>query len=161
MSELENQFVTFELGGQTYGVNVAEVAEVIRMVGMSRAPETLPFVVGLVNIRGHVVPAVDMRARLHLDSASYTLATPILITRTDGTTVGLVVDRVLEVMTLPDNVIEQPNNMFSRSQCLVGVAKVEAKMIFLIDLHGIFTADEAQLLEEMTAIQSHGKQALA
>ena len=161
MSELDTQFVTFDLAGQTYGVSVTDVDEVIRMVGMSKAPETLPFVVGLVNIRGHIVPVVDMRVRLHLERGEYSLATPILVARTDDTSVGLVVDQVLEVITLSENAIERPNSMFSKSQCLVGVAKVNAKMVFLIDLQGIFSADEAELIEELATVQSIGAEALA
>ncbi len=161
MSEIDMQFVTFDLAGQTYGVNVSDVVEVIRMVGMSSAPETLPFVVGLVNIRGKVVPAVDMRARLHLGQGEYTLATPILVTRTDGASVGLVVDRVREVISLSDADIDRPNSMFSKSECLIGVAKVAAKMIFLIDLHGIFSADDAELIEQLAAVQNIDTKALA
>lgn len=161
MSELDTQFVTFDLAGQTYGVRVTAVDEVIRMVGMSKAPEALPFVVGLVNIRGHIVPVVDMRARLHLERGNYSLATPILVTRTDDASVGLIVDQVLEVITLSKSAIERPNNMFSESQCLVGVAKINSKMIFLIDLQGVFSGDEAGLIEELAAAQSIGTEALA
>lgn len=161
MSDLDTQFVTFDLAGQIYGIRVTAVDEVIRMVGMSKAPETLPFVVGLVNIRGHIVPVVDMRTRLHLEQSKYSLATPILVTRTDDNSVGLIVDRVLEVITLSESAIERPNNMFSKSRCLIGVAKVNAKMVFLIDLHGIFSADETELVEELAAAQSIGAEALA
>ncbi len=161
MSDLDAQFVTFDLAGQTYGIRVTAVDEVIRMVGMSKAPETLPFVVGLVNIRGHIVPVVDMRARLHLERGEYSLATPILVARTEDSSVGLVVDRVLEVITLNESAIERPNNMFSKSRCLIGVAKVSAKMVFLIDLQEIFSADEAELIEELAAAQSIGAEALA
>ena len=161
MSELDTQFVTFDLAGQIYGVRVTAVSEIIRMVGMSKAPETLPFVVGLVNIRGDIVPVVDMRTRLHLERGEYSLATPIIVTRIDGTSVGLIVDQVLEVVTLSDSTIERPNSMFTKSQCLVGVAKVKAKMIFLIDLHGIFSADEAELIEQLAAVQPIGAEALA
>jgi len=161
LRELDAQFVTFDLAGQTYGVNVADVVEVIRMVGMSKAPEALPFVVGLVNIRGRIVPAVDMRARLHLERGEYSLATPILVAGTDDTSVGLIVDRVLEVVTLSESAIERPNSMFSKSRCLIGVAKVAAKMVFLIDLHGIFSAAEADLVEQLATVESINTKALA
>ncbi len=161
MSELDAQFVTFDLAGQTYGIRVTAVEEVIRMVGMSTAPEALPFVVGLVNIRGHIVPVVDMRTRLHLERGEYSLATPILITKSEDSSIGLIVDRVREVITLTESAIERPNNMVSKSRCLIGVAKINSKMVFLIDLQEIFSADEAELIEELSAAQSIGAEALA
>ena len=161
MSKVENQYVTFELDDQSYGVNVSEVVEVIRMVGMSESPEAVPYVVGLMNIRGHVVPVVDMRARLNLGTAKYTLATPILVARSNDASIGLVVDRVLEVKTFEDKAIEKPNQKFSRSHCVTGVAKLDAKLIFLLNLSGIFSVDEAQLLEEFATIHAPGEKALA
>lgn len=153
MGKSDLQYVTFELCGQTYGAPVEDVLEVIRMVGMSESPEALPYVLGLINVRGHVVPVVDMRARLHLARAEYTLETPIMLTRHGDITVGLVIDRVLEVAMIPDAAIDAPDGTFSSSHCVTGVAKAGAKLIFLLNLESVLTADDAQLLQELS---SHG-----
>lgn len=154
MSDLETQYVTFELDNQAYGVNVSEVVEVIRIVGMSESPEAVSYVVGLINIRGQVVPVVDMRARLHLGAAEYSLATPILVTSSKGASVGLIVDRVREVKTIPDQAIDRPDQTFSKSRCVTGVAKLDAQLIFLLNLSGIFSADDAQIIEELSAART-------
>src|SRR3972149_5352987 len=97
-----DQYVTFELADQAYGINFCDATEVIRMVAMAEPPEAPPYVIVLINIRGQVVPVVDMRRRLSLESSGYSLTTPILITKVrDDWTVGLIVDKVKEVITLP------------------------------------------------------------
>ncbi len=150
-ADLEAEYVVFQLAGQEYGINIVDINEVIRVAAMAEPPEPIASVVGLINIRGSVVPVVDLRLRLHLPGAEYTLATPILITTVNNNPVGLIVDRVTEVKTLPAAAIERPPEAIAKSTCVAGVAKAGAKLIFLLNLVGVFTADEAQILEEMAA----------
>ncbi|MDP1809451.1 MAG: chemotaxis protein CheW [Actinomycetota bacterium] len=145
----DSQYVTFELAGQNYGVDVGDAVEVIRMVAMADPPEAPPYVIGVINIRGQVVPVIDMRRRLALESANFTLTTPILVSKIRNRTIGLIVDRVKEVVTLPSAMIEPPSEAFSRSRCVAGVAKIDAKLIFLLDLAGLFSNNEARLFEEL------------
>src|SRR3990172_534435 len=148
---IESQYVTFELAEETYGVNVGDAIEVIRLVAMAEPPEAPPYVIGLINIRGQVVPVVDMRRRLSLESADYTLTTPILIARVQSWTVGLIVDKVKEVIMLPTAMIEPPSGAFSKSRYVAGVAKIDAELIFLLDLAGLFSNNDARLLEGLFA----------
>lgn len=161
VGEFEAQYVTFELGGQGYGINVRDTIEVIRMVAMAEPPEAPGHVVGVINIRGHVVPVVDMRKRLGLTVAGYSLTTPILVVRVDHVTVGLVVDRVCEVITLTPGAVEPPSDVFSRSKCVSGVAKVNANLKFLLNLSGLFSGSEAKLIKDLVATKTTGKEALA
>lgn len=147
MSNLDSQYVTFELAGQAYGVNVGDAVEVIRMVAMADPPEAPPYVVGVINIRGRVMPVIDMRRRLSMEAADFTLTTPILVTKVRDWTLGLIVDKVKEVVTLPAAMIEPPSEAFSKSRCVAGVAKVGARLIFLLDLAGLFSGSEARLFE--------------
>src|SRR3990172_6420184 len=81
---LESEYVTFELAGEEYGINVIDVIEVFRLVQMAQPPESADYLIGLFNLRGQVVPAIDMRIRLNLEPAAFNLATPIIITRING-----------------------------------------------------------------------------
>jgi purine-binding chemotaxis protein CheW len=148
-AEFASQHVTFELAGQSYGLHIGQVVEIIRMVAIAESPETAPYVVGVVNVRGRVVPVVDMRRRLDLEAAQYNLETPILIARVGGVTVGLVVDRVSEVVSLAEDTIEPAAGAFTISRFVCGVAKVNAKLIFILDLAGLFSADEAVAIERL------------
>ena len=143
----DSQYVTFELAGQNYGVDVGEAVEVIRMVAMADPPEAPPFVIGVINIRGQVVPVIDMRRRLGLASADFKLTTPILVANIRNWTIGLIVDKVTEVLILPSTLIEPPSEAFSSSGCVAGVAKIDAKLIFLLNLAGLFSRNEARLFE--------------
>lgn len=143
----DSQYVTFELAGQNYGMNVGDAVEVIRMVAMADLPEAPPYVIGVINVRGQVAPIIDMRRRLSLESANFTLTTPILVAKIKNWTIGLIVDRVKEVVTLPSALIEAPSEAFPRSRCVAGVAKIDAGLIFLLDLAGLFSNDETSLIE--------------
>lgn len=147
----DSQYVTFALGSQTYGLNVGDAIEVIRLVAMAEPPEAPPYVMGLINIRGRVVPIVDMRLRLGMEPADYSLATPILVVRVNALTVGLIVDKVSEVLTLSGGMIEPPDGAFSQSRVVSGVAKIDAKLIFLLDLPGLFSTDDTRLFEKLFA----------
>ena len=149
---IESQYVTFKLAGERYGINVGDAVEVIRLVAMAEPPEAPGYVLGLINIRGRVVPVIDMRCRLSLEPVGYSLTTPILVARVQNDwTVGLIVDRVDEVITLSNSVIEPPSGAFSKSRCIAGVAKTATHLIFLLDLAGLFSAGETRFLEGLFA----------
>lgn len=143
------QYVTFELAGQSYGVNIGDAVEVIRMVDMADPPEAPPYVVGVINIRGQIVPIIDMRRRLRLQSANLTLTTPILVAKVRNWTLGLIVDKIKEVVTISPTMIEPSSESFSRSRCVASVAKIGANLIFLLDLSGLFIDDESRFAEKL------------
>ena len=148
---LESEYVTFELAGEEYGINVIDVIEVFRLVQMAQPPESADYLIGLFNLRGQVVPAIDMRIRLNLEPAAFTLATPIIITRINGCLVGLIVDRVSEVVTLSSDMVAEPPKTISNSKCVTGIAKAGSRLIFLLNLAGVFSDDEAQAIEQILA----------
>lgn len=145
----ELQYVTFKLDEQSYGVNVDAALEVIRMVALTESPESPDHVVGVINLRGQVVPIVDLRKRLGLKAGVYTLVTPILIVTIKDWTVGLIVDKVSEVITIAPSLIEKSAETFSGSQCVAGVAKLDHGLVFLLDLGYVFSADESKVMQEV------------
>ena len=95
--EQEGQLVIFELGDQKYALPILETQEIMRMVNITRVPNTNYFVEGVINLRGNVIPVINLCARLGLDKKPYDQDTRIIVVDRDGQKVGMIVDRVQEV----------------------------------------------------------------
>ena len=104
------QWVTFRLHGETYGVNVMQVQEVLRYTEIAPVPGAPEYVLGIINLRGNVVTVIDTRSRFALDEGEVTDSTRIVIVEADEHVVGLLVDSVAEVVYLRQSEIENPPN---------------------------------------------------
>jgi purine-binding chemotaxis protein CheW len=158
--------LTFRLGGQVYGLPVTEVAQIIEMVTLTHLPQA-PFAVqGLINLRGKIVPVIDLRLRFGLPLKSYQLHTPIILTSLNGQKLGLIVDWVEEVVEISQADLETSEtiipSILASSQpgpglltCLAGVAKVERRLILLLKNEVILSQNEqAHLVEQVAMNQS-------
>ena len=132
----EEQLVVFELGQESYGVEIGRVQEIDRMERVTAVPHAPAFVEGVINLRGRITPVVDLRARLGLPRAEPTPRTRIVVAKQGEEWVGLVVDAVSEVLRIPTDAIEPPSSMVvtSESACLRGIAKLQDRLIILLDL---------------------------
>jgi purine-binding chemotaxis protein CheW len=137
MTIVERQLVLFDLGGEVYGVDIASVHEIIRMQPIIKVPKAPFFVEGVINLRGKVIPVVDMRRRFGLDKVDHTKDNRIVVVDVDNTTLGIIVDAVTEVLRIPADAVEHPSDIItanSDSDYLMGIAKLEDKMVILLDL---------------------------
>jgi purine-binding chemotaxis protein CheW len=154
--------LSFRLGGQVYGLPVTEVAQIIEMVTLTHLPQA-PFAIqGVINVRGKIVPIMDLRLRFGLPLKSYQLHTPIILVHLKGHTLGLIVDwveAVVEIsaadletneMMIPSILADLPANPGPMS-CLAGVAKVERRLMPLLKLEAILGHDEQTRLIEQIA----------
>lgn len=144
MSELtysgnEMQLVVFRLGREDYGVSILQVQEIKRMMDITRVPNSPEYIKGVINLRGSVLPVLDLKKRLALPPEDYTDNTRIIIVKVEDITVGLIVDAVSEVTTLAGENIEPPNTVVSgvSAQYLSGVGKQEDKLLILLNLAAI------------------------
>lgn len=131
------QLVSFRIGREEYAVNVAEVQEIVRLTTITAVPRAPRYVEGVVNLRGRIVPVVDLALRIGLPSQPRTVASRIIITEVRGQTVGMRVDAVSEVLRLDPGRIEPPSDLLRRSlneECFMGVGKYEDRLIILLDL---------------------------
>ena len=129
--QAEEQLIVFGISGQHYGMNVSEVAEVIRMVAIDDMPGSPDWMLGLVNLRGTVLPIVDLRCRLGIEAEPIGLTTPIIVTRDKGLgRIGLIVDLVDDMVDLPRNDIQPADN----NSDLRGVVKIKGKLVILVKL---------------------------
>src|SRR6266516_3972712 len=104
----EQQLVVFELGAELYGVEIARVHEIIRLQAVTRVPRSPAFVEGVINLRGKVIPVVDLRRRFGLPSADHTRSTRIVVVEIGDQVVGIVVDGVSEVLRVSTSIVEPP-----------------------------------------------------
>src|SRR6266700_7681546 len=105
----EQQLVVFQLGAELYGVEIARVHEIIRLQTITRVPHAPAFVEGVINLRGKVIPVVDLRRRFGLASAEHTRASRIVVVEIGDQVVGIVVDGVSEVLRVSTSIVEPPS----------------------------------------------------
>lgn len=148
------QLATFCLGSEEYALDIASVQEIVRMTTVTRVPHAPEFIEGVVNLRGKIVPVIDLRARFGLPPVEATQSTRIIIAQVAGTTVGLIVDAVREVLRLSSGAIEPTPVLVSREADTAfcrGVGKLEDRLILLLDLPHLLAYREVQELAGMHA----------
>ncbi|MEW5762751.1 MAG: chemotaxis protein CheW [Bacillota bacterium] len=149
--EREEQIVVFQLAEQNYGVDIAGVYEIIRMENVTRVPRAPSFVEGVINLRGRIIPVIDLRKRFGMPPAEHTRATRIVIVEMDGTTVGMIVDAVLEVLRIPASSIEPPPAVIHGIEAayLRGIALWGERLIILLNLQRVLYEAEKEELARM------------
>jgi purine-binding chemotaxis protein CheW len=143
------QVVSFKLGSEEYGVNIAQVQEINRMVAITHVPRAPQFMEGVINLRGQLIPIIDLRTRFGMPRAEHTKNTRIVVTEIGAKRVGMVVDSVSEVLRLPTEQIEDAPEMITGvdTEYIRGVGKIEDRLIILLDLARIISGAERRELE--------------
>lgn len=138
------RWVTFRLGDETYGINVMQVQEVLRMTEIAPVPGAPHYVLGIINLRGNVVTVLDTRTRFGLEPRETDDATRIVIIETDGHIVGILVDSVAEVVNLRASEIETAPNVGNSesSRYIQGVYSRDGDILILVDVNKLLSAEE-------------------
>ncbi len=134
--EQEKQFVVFRLAGENYGIPITLVHEIIRYREITRIPRTSEYVKGVLNLRGQIVPVIDLRKRLGLPNAEETNSSRIVVTEVEENVVGMIVDAVTEVLSLPSSLIEPPSDLIADVEydLIKGVGKKDDQLVILLDV---------------------------
>ncbi len=143
------QLVSFRLGEEEYGIDILRVQEINRIMEITHVPKCAYFVEGVVNLRGKVIPVLDLRKRFGLPVKENDKETRIIVVDISGKTIGLIVDSVDEVLRLPKETIDPTPPMVSTSidaQCINGVGKLEDRLIIIIDIEKFLTEEEKNVL---------------
>ncbi len=146
----EIQVVGFYLGEDEYALNINCVREIQAMTDIRKVPKAPQFVEGVINLRGHIVPIIDLRKRFDLASSLSKASDKILIVELDKNLVGMIVDNVSEVMRFYTDEIEKTPPMFSAnidSQYIQGVAKMDEKLIILLNVVRLLSFEEQSVLK--------------
>ncbi len=153
VADSETQLVVFDLAAEFYGVDIGDVREIIRMLTITRVPGAPRFVEGVINLRGRVVPVVDLRKRLDLQVTEQTKESRIVVVDIADREVGVIVDGVTEVLRIPLSSVEPPSSMITNadSDFLRGIARLESKLIILLDLGKVLTTIDTQIVIDAAA----------
>ncbi len=142
------QLVVFNIGKELYGVGIDAVHEIVKVPDITAVPDAPPFLEGVINLRGKIVPVVDLRKRMKLEGREKTKSSRVLITENDGRLIGLLVDAVSEVLKVTPESVEAPPEMISSIgvQYITGVAKTEGRLIILLDLKRVLSVEEMKTM---------------
>ncbi len=145
------QVISFRVGEEEFGVEILRVKEVIRIKEITQLPKTPSFVKGVINLRGDIIPIIDLREKFGLEQVDYTGMTRVIVVEVEGKSIGMVVDSVSQVLRLPTDQIDPPPELAGgvSEEFLRGVGKLEERLIILLDINKILTSEEKIELEEM------------
>ena len=150
LQQNEQQLVVFDLSTEAYGVDIGAVREIIRLQDITRVPRTPEFVEGVINLRGKVIPVVDLRKRFGLPAEVESKENRIVVVDIGAQDIGVVVDAVTEVLRISTESVEPPASVITTadSEYLLGIAKLDSRLIILLDLEQVLTeAEHNSLLE--------------
>lgn len=150
---MENQIVVFELNSEYYGVDIARVGSIIKRQAVTRMPHAPVFVEGVTNLRGKVLPVIDLRKRFGMPQRPTDKQSRIIIVSVDEAELGMSVDAVSEVMTIPAGAVEAAPALTTtvESACITGIARLEERLVILLDLEKILSVQEQSYLLEGAA----------
>ncbi len=144
------KYLTFHLGREEFGIHVLKVREIMGLQEITRVPQTPAAIRGVINLRGKVVPVVDLRVKFGMQSAEYNQRTCIIVTQVEGATgpllIGIVVDGVSDVLTIAPSEIENAPDFGEHpgGEYLLGMAKVKGKVKILLDIDRVLSARELE-----------------
>jgi purine-binding chemotaxis protein CheW len=150
---MENQIVIFQLENEYYGVNISIVESIIKMQAITRMPHSPAFVEGVTNLRGKVLPVIDLRKRFSLPVQDLSKDSRIVVVAVGETEVGMIVDNVSEVLTIQDADIEPAPHLVTTvdSTFITGIAKLEGRLVILLDMEKILSTQEKSTLQALPA----------
>ncbi len=146
----EGKYLTFTLGNEEYGIEIKNVTEIIGIQNITDLPDMPNYVKGVINLRGKVIPVVDVRLRFGFEERKYDERTCIVVVNINNMAVGLIVDSVSEVIDIPADHIEPPPkvNKGESSRFIQGLGKVGEEVKILLDIRQLLLKCEAELIQE-------------
>ncbi|HET9598375.1 MAG TPA: chemotaxis protein CheW [Anaeromyxobacteraceae bacterium] len=151
VAALAGKYMTFQLAAEAYGLEILKVREIIGLMDITRVPRTPEFLRGVINLRGRVIPVVDLRLKFGMPRTEATEQTVIIVVQYgDGErpfTMGILVDQVLEVLSIDGSQIEPPPSFGAEAldtDFILGVGKAQDRVIFLLDIGRVLSESEAR-----------------
>tara|TARA_R110002096_G_scaffold173781_5_gene348408 strand:- start:34124 stop:34696 length:573 start_codon:yes stop_codon:yes gene_type:complete len=140
------RLVSFNVGAERFAVDILRVQEINRMMSLTKVPQSPPGVCGIINLRGRIVPVLDLRARFGIQISEELDSSRIIVVDVKGTTVGFIVDAVHEVLQIDQGIIEKMPSISSAadSSFILGVAKLADTLLILLDLDQLLTSESLE-----------------
>lgn len=148
---MKGRYLTFSLGREEYGIEIKNVTEIIGIQEITEVPELPQYVRGIINLRGKIIPVMDVRLRFKKALIDYNDRTCIIVVDIKEFSIGLIIDSVSEVLTIPDeNIVPPPEiDREHHHRYIKAIGKVESKIKLLIDCDKLLSDDEAEILGEV------------
>ncbi len=145
------QLVTFSIGEEEFGVDILKVQEIIRTMEITKVPRAQSFVEGVINLRGKVIPIIDLRRRFGLVSKKHDKHTRIIVIEINNMIVGFVVDSVSEVLRIPASTVEPPPPVVAglESEYISGVGKLHDRLLILLDLDKLLSNEDLEAISQL------------
>jgi purine-binding chemotaxis protein CheW len=154
MAEREGKYLTFSLAEEEYGIGILKIKEIIGMMPITTVPRTPEFVKGVINLRGKVIPVMDLRLRFGMEEIDYTERTCIVVVEIEGTSgtvmIGVVVDSVSEVLNIKGEDVEETPTFGAKmnTDYILGMAKMGGGVKILLDIDQVLSEDEIAALDK-------------
>jgi len=151
---MDHQFLTFELAGEEYGINITKVQEIKGWLPVTRIPNTPEFVSGVLNLRGNIVPIIDMRCRFNLGRAEYSATTVIIVLSVEdynrSRDIGIIVDAVSDVLNVNNEDIKDPPEFGENInvEFISGLTTTGGKMVMLLDIDKMLLKNELEIIDD-------------
>ena len=147
------QLVTFDVAGEEFAVDILDVQEINRMMPLTRVPQSPAEVEGVVNLRGQIIPVVNLRTRFHLRSADRDAQTRIVVVEVRGRKIGFIVDRVHEVLRIDGDLIDPPPDLVCSidTNFIHGVGRLDDRLLILLDLDRLYPSEDLERASEAAA----------
>ena len=143
----KDKYLTFHIGDEDYGIDIHYVTEIIGMMKITEVPETPDYIKGVINLRGKVIPVMDIRLRFKMSARDYDERTCVIVVNHNEVSVGLVVDTVSEVVDIPEGDIEPSPSFSGRDHFIKGMGKLNEEIKMLIDVNRLLYED-SEILEQ-------------
>ena len=145
----KDKYLTFRIASEDYGIAIANVTEIIGIQSITEIPEMADYIKGVINLRGKVIPVMDVRLRFKMPPREYDERTCIIVVEIDTTSVGLVVDTVNEVADIPEDQVEPaPKSKRKGGNYIQGIGKIGQEVKILLDINKILYEEELETISE-------------
>ena len=144
------QIVGFRIGDETYGVRISAVREIVRVPAITAVPNAPDYIEGVINLRGKIIPVMDLRKRFGIKDVKPNKKNRILVVELENKVLGLIVNSASEVLKIPPADIEMPNTMFQEGEVsyVTGVGKLHGRLVILLDIGKLLQRGELRRLEQ-------------
>ncbi len=147
----EGKYLTFVLSDEEYGIEILKVREIIGLMDITSVPQTPNYMKGVINLRGKVIPVIDLRLKFSLPEQEHTQETCTIVVEVNDSLIGIIVDSVSEVSDIGSKEIEETPHLGQDidTNFIMGMGKLKEKLIILLDIDKVLSAEELEIAEEI------------
>jgi purine-binding chemotaxis protein CheW len=147
------KYLTFILNNEVYGIEILKVREIIGIMDVTSVPQTPQYMKGVINLRGKVIPVIDLRLKFSMQEGEHSLETCTIVVEVDNASIGLIVDSVSEVIEINGDEIEDAPQFGQGidTNFIMGLGKIKETIVILLDIANVLSAEELSMVEEIAS----------